>query len=477
MATHTHTLLTFSMATTPPRSPTDADKRPQLTVHTKICTDLFRNPEANQTARKLTFDYDAGEPCSKLRMRCFSEAAVFPAMFESVKLMEYDAPLVLRSGDESLLKALNVSILKDSRSSAESDGFTITSDNPLKLNLHKTADATVLLADPKENPDHFRRSVDGEHEREVPRSDTTVADEALLPNAELELELGPFRSVAEAGGVNVLDANVNIPHFVQVAPEQTIGDLKARCAELFKTPLEHMKIVVGRSREEAVDDAMRLDAVPLEAARRLDAAFTGGVYWCVDSRAVNHSFPPLGTENSRAFSVYVKTLTGKTLHIPELHSYDTIQDVKAKIQDADGIPPDQQRLVHAGKQLQDETTLFEHNLQDGCMLHLVLRLRGGMYHETSGCLDLAQLATLKINISIRDSDGKLLLLTNIGGGVSVAEAAKMVQTADEVDAEIDDLDEGGVRELAKQLLREKKRKAEEPDENDNGEPPAKRPRA
>ena len=70
--THTHTLFNFSMATTPPRSPTDADKRPQLTVHTKICTDLFRNPETNQTARKLTFDYDAGEPCSKLRMRCFS---------------------------------------------------------------------------------------------------------------------------------------------------------------------------------------------------------------------------------------------------------------------------------------------------------------------------------------------------------------------------------------------------------------------
>ena len=473
------------MATTPPRSPTDADKRPQLTVHTKICTDLFRNPEANQAARKLTFDYDAEEPCSKLRMRCFSEAALFPAMFESVKLMEYDAPLVLRSGNDSLIKALNVSIVKDSRSSAESDGFTTSSDIPMQLHLHKTGDATVLLADPKENRDHFRRS-EGELDREVPRGDTTAADEAVFPGADLELELGPFRSVAEAGGVNVVDANVNIPHFVQIAPEQTIADLKARCAELFKTPLEHMKIVVGRGREEAVDDTMRLDAAPLEAARRLDAAVTGGVYWCVNTRAANYSFPPLGTENSRAFNMYVKTLTGKTLHIKELHPYDTVEELKAKIQDADGIPPDQQRLVFAGKQLEDETTLFEHNLHEGAMLHLVLRLRGGMMQETSGRLDYAALATLKVNVSIRDRDGKVLLTKAIGGGVSVAEATKMAKEAgevDEVDAEVDDLDEAGVRELAKQLLREKKRKAEgeavvaPADDDAAGEPAAKRPRA
>ena len=76
--------------------------------------------------------------------------------------------------------------------------------------------------------------------------------------------------------------------------------------------------------------------------------------------------------------------------------------------------------------------------------------------ETSGKLDYAALATLKINISFRDRDGKLLLSKAIGGGVSVAEATKMVKEADDADAEVDDMEEADVRELAKQLLREKK---------------------
>ncbi|EPS96675.1 hypothetical protein FOMPIDRAFT_1079854, partial [Fomitopsis schrenkii] len=74
--------------------------------------------------------------------------------------------------------------------------------------------------------------------------------------------------------------------------------------------------------------------------------------------------------------VFVRILTGKQILVP-LDGFDTMLGLKGKIQDAERIPPDQQRLIFAGRQLEDRRTCSDYNIDHGSTLHLVLRLRGG----------------------------------------------------------------------------------------------------
>jgi ubiquitin len=94
------------------------------------------------------------------------------------------------------------------------------------------------------------------------------------------------------------------------------------------------------------------------------------------------------------FQVFVKTPTGKTITL-DVNRHNTISELKELIQANDGSPPDEMWLIFCGRQLEDDRTLCDCKIQNENTIHMVLRLRGGMYHRTSSRVDFASVGTSK----------------------------------------------------------------------------------
>jgi hypothetical protein len=161
-------------------------------------------------------------------------------------------------------------------------------------------------------------------------------------------------------------------------------------AEIYKDTIVHLQTTCPRSA-----DNMAGAGTEITTAASVSASGATGMGGAPVSAVRG---PWTADPGSKEYVIFVHTLTGKRLKL-DVFSSDTISMVKQKIQDREGNPPEYQRLIFAGAQVDDERTLAECRIGEEATVHLVMTLRGGMFHASTTGADDAGNTTFAVRVA------------------------------------------------------------------------------